>query len=297
MILSRHKMKVLYNAGRAFDWPTAARVTANELRNRYIGPHTGGNPGLPDQKGLIKQAIDGGANTWLIWFDGGRFDWAKRLFPEYFDITQDDILPVWNGGVGYTGDWSVRNLTGDYPGMGLFSMAPVREFNTVDYDGRDHFAIAPNISMPDGSSMNERLAALGYMEKSEGPDSSVVEVKPRRVNNVARSHFDELRGGVVRYLKPHPPFEGLSKMTSGASKVADTMAALANGSLSIDEFEQAYVDTYRTALEAAAEFASDLDGRVILTADHGECLRCGQLYHSRRYRKHDHLCKVPWVEL
>lgn len=66
----------------------------------------------------------------------------------------------------------------------------------------------------------------------------------------------------------------------------------------IEELNQTVnIETYKVGLEAATELVPDLPGRVILTADHGTCLSCGQLFHGRHLDKHDHLTVVPWMEV
>lgn len=290
-MITKRKIGILRNIRRVHgNLELAQRVFhESKLRAGHF-PDPSKPNGVPDQRDLVADAIGGGSDAWIIWFDGGRLDWFKELVDDYFT---GELQACWNGGIGYTGDWAVRNLSGEYPGMGLFSMAALRQADAVDYDGREHFDLAPKMNMPDGSDMQERLATLGYLELNDDP----VQVEPRETNKRVRKHLNELRGGVVRYLKPHPPFDGLEEMTAGYSKTKDTFDALANGDLTLDELEQAYVRTYKLAFECATDLVSDLDGDVILTADHGECLRCGQLFHSRRHKMHDHLVQVPWFRI
>jgi predicted transcriptional regulator len=112
-----------------------------------------------------------------------------------------------------------------------------------------------------------------------------------------RKYKDQVKGGIIRYCKPHPPFVGLERMTQGSSKTRDTRQALYDGDLTFAGLVDAYVKTYRQAFEAAASIVPELNGRVIITADHGECLECGQLFHGRNHVPHDHLVNVPWFEV
>jgi hypothetical protein len=115
------------------------------------------------------------------------------------------------------------------------------------------------------------------------------------VNRSVREHAGEIDGGVVRYIKPHPPLTGLESMTTGKGKAARVRSALDRGDLTYAELASAYIDTYREGLAAAADLVADLPGTVALTADHGTCLYCGQLFHGRNFEKHDHLTTVPWL--
>jgi hypothetical protein len=243
---------------------------------------------LPDQRDLIADAFDADERVWILFLDGGRYDIFDQLVGDYFS---GDLQRAWNGDIGYTGDWFVRNVDGDYPDRGLFSWVPIR-FQQIDYDGTDHFAVAPDIMESMG--VEERLAALGYTDGEFGDE---IGVSGRRVNAAVRQHRDDVRGGLVRYLKPHPPFNGLADVTSERTKTEKTRAALETGDLTYADLTDAYIDTYHTGLSWARDLAADLDGRVILTADHGECLTCGQLFHGRHLDKHDHLTTVPWFEV
>jgi hypothetical protein len=244
---------------------------------------------LPDQRKYIQDLFDTDKQVWMLFMDAGRYDIFDQLVWDYFD---GQLERVWNGGVGYTGDWADRNLRMKFGNRGLLSQLPLRYLQGVEYDGRDYFAMAPDISAESG--VSERLAALGY---TDGRMDRTFGTSPFDVNVVVRQEQDSLNGGVIRYLKPHPPFEGMEEMTSQSSKTAETQAALDSGELSYQELTDAYIQTYETAFEAAAELVPDIDGKVILTADHGTCLTCGQLFHGRQLDMHDHLTHVPWFEV
>lgn len=242
---------------------------------------------IPDQREYIHRLFDEDDRVWMLFLDAGRYDMFDQLVWDYFD---GHLQRTWNGGVGYTGDWAVRNLRHDFQGRGLFAQLPLRHLEGVEYDGREHFEIAPD---PDGEvSVADRLAALGYL----ADDSAEWEIVPEHVNRIVRRRRDEVSGGVVRYLKPHPPLAGIEDITSG-DKAPRTQAALDDDRLSYQDLTDAYRETYHIGLEAAAELVPDLPGRVVLTADHGTCLTCGQLFHGRQLEKHDHLTVVPWFEV
>lgn len=243
---------------------------------------------IPDQRECINDLFDTDETVWVLFLDGGRYDMFDQLVSEFVD---GELRRVWNGGVGYTGDWAVRNLSGQYGNRGLFSWLALRDQQHVSYDGRSHFTIAPDIS--DDITVKQQLAALGYAESGE----QTYNVSCENVNRAVRERRAALNGGVVRYLKPHPPFDGLEGLTTGSEKTANTKQALATGALDHERLTDAYRETYRTGFNAAQELVADLDGRVVITADHGTCLTCGQLFHGRHHDKHDHLCIVPWFEV
>ncbi|ELZ13888.1 hypothetical protein C479_03546 [Halovivax asiaticus JCM 14624] len=239
---------------------------------------------------MITDLFETNTEAWLIWFDGGRYDYFEELYDEYFT---GELSKAWNGDIGYTGDWAVRHLEQDFSGYGLFSSVTLRSARDVDYDGRDHFDVAPRIETEDNSSMKEKLATLGYLEQS----GELADTGEEAVNEAVLNHKSDISGGVIRYPKPHPPFDGLEHITSGASKTRETREALISGELTEPELHEAYRSTYRTGFELASQIIPKLDGTVIVTADHGECLDCGQLFHDRYHRPHDHLTHVPWFEV
>lgn len=245
---------------------------------------------IDSQLDRVEALFDTDDEVWMIFLDAGRYDLFDELVGEFFD---GRLNRVYNGGVGYTGDWTVRHLSGDFGRRGLFSWVPLRGFGAATYDGRDHFYMAPDIQQD--IDVDERLAALGYKERTTDEDISI---SPSSINEAVRRYEGRLNGGVVRYLKPHPPFNGLPEITSESTKTAKTWRALRSGEITYAELSEAYIDTYREGLRYARDLVDDLDGRVVITSDHGTCLGdCGQLFHGRRLEMHDHLTIMPWFEV
>jgi hypothetical protein len=246
---------------------------------------------VPAQKRLIdKREWD-----WILWFDGGRYDTFADMYDQYFE---GELQAVWNGDYGYTGDWTEAHLSQNFDELGLFSPVPLRDFGATDYDGRDWFKVAPNYRDLSQDEVHKRLASLGYLEMDE--DDEVWKSHTDRVNKGARQYFDEIEGGVIRYVKPHPPFEGLEILTSGSGKINRAKEALEEDEITPEELERAYEETYRLAFEGTLDIVPDLDGKVVITADHGECLYeegCDQVFHARNLDPHKHLTVVPWFEV
>jgi len=244
---------------------------------------------IPPQTDLIRRWFDTDKTRWLIWFDGGRYDFFEQLYEEYLT---GNLQRCYNGGYGYTGDWTQAHLRFDVGDRGLFSHVPLRGFDDAEYDGRRYFAKAPDVDA--SVSVHERLAELGYRERTTDEDLIVA---PDKVNNCVRQYKSGLNGGVIRYIAPHPPFDGLEDLTAESTKTIETQQALANGELTFEELTDAYRETYRKAFRHAVEVLPELDGEIVITADHGTCLYCGQLFHGRRLEMHDHMTHVPWFEV
>lgn len=76
-----------------------------------------------------------------------------------------------------------------------------------------------------------------------------------------------------------------------------------DGDITKDELRQVYKETVDVALEHAEVLIEELDGKSVITADHGEMLaeRACPLMHIRYGHPHDvstrELRVVPWLEI
>lgn len=248
---------------------------------------------------LLDAFFLGDGPRWLLWMDGLRWDTFEAMYDGY---VSGRIRPAWNHDLGYTADWCDRFLRRGFDRrMGFFSPVPLWEFEHADYDERDHFDVVPAPDAYDESGVADRLDALGYVagdsDSSEGP---AWVRRPLRTNAVVRDHLDDLDGGIIRYLAPHPPLVGLGKTTSGRGKIDAVQEALATDVLTPENLADAYRATARLAFDAAVDLIPDLPGEVVITADHGECLadgECEQVFHARNHDPHDHLTTVPWARV
>lgn len=252
---------------------------------------------MSDQGPLLAEFLTRDGPRWLLWCDGFRADTFEQLYEDYLT---GNYQSVHNGGYGYTGDWTEQMLDGDYPELGFFSPVPLWGFEAADYDERDHFGFVPDPGEYDDSDIQDRLAALGYVDAPEGVDDTTGRQPPEAINSVVREHMDSIRGGVVRYVHPHPPLLGLEDLTSGTGKIDRVEDAIESGDVSHQDLRNAYRRTAEVALRGVQDLVPDLDGEIVVTADHGECLGdCSgpQIFHARAHDNHSHLCTVPWFRV
>jgi len=227
---------------------------------------------LPDQKELIEE------ENWdnLIIFDACRYDFFEKLYPEYLRGT---LRKVWNGGVSWTYDFFQRNFDGEYDAV-LYSAAPfaIREkWSERGWTYTDHF-----------------VDVIGHQdidfdrEKGSSP--------PELINEAVRRHnWNGKR--VIRILQPHPPFldTPLEKLTRGKGKIQRTEKALVEGEITEQDLRVAYEKNVRIAFEGAVDLIPDLDGKVVITSDHGTALNENSyLFHARSYPEMPCLNHVPW---
>ncbi len=116
------------------------------------------------------------------------------------------------------------------------------------------------------------------------------------------------RGGdhdrlVVHYMQPHHPFvgdplEGDSGMarTGQESSACSPWVLLRRGETDIDRVWAAYLSNLEYVLGSVATLLENVDGRVAITADHGNLFGEWGLYGHPMYAPVPALRSVPWCE-
>lgn len=149
-------------------------------------------------------------------------------------------------------------------------------------------------------------------------DSSTMCVKPASVTEAAKRAHDKYPNKrlIIHYMQPHDPPLGPT-----AEELADEMDiigavpervsrdhpsgtryihAVAAGDLSLTKARKAYRETLEIVLEDVQDLLDYLDGKSVITADHGEMFGenpypfLGKLYDHYFHPRTPELCKVPW---
>lgn len=131
----------------------------------------------------------------------------------------------------------------------------------------------------------------------------------------ARERYPEKRI-VVHFMQPHYPFVGSNEFTGagmnpegvmdgsiGGSRKLTAWRALERGEVSAETVWRAYRDNLEYVLAPVEELVSDLGGKTVVTADHGNMI--GErsfpvpirLYGHPGGLRHDPLVSVPWAEV
>lgn len=216
-------------------------------------------------------------NDWsdIILFDGGRYDIFAELIHLYFD---GEITQVWNGDVAWTHDWFSRMFRKKYPDVCYYSPSIWEVIKNK-----------PKLKYP--KSFGRVVGGLSIPF-----DNVFFEENSRRTNKKIIDDFWFNRR-VIHYWQPHPPFPGMP-FTQGKSKSSKCYSLMKEGKLTTVDLTEAYIENCLFALKAAKELIPHLGDKVIITADHGECLGdCGQLFHGQGHDKHNHLVNVFWFEI
>lgn len=211
----------------------------------------------------------------LLWLDGARYDYFKRLHPEYVD---GDLEKAFNGGIGYTANWIAEHFPDSYDLQFFHGGQPIWSMLATNYDERGHFT--------------EVIPHKKYNWSEEYGTCL-----PEETLRVFREHYDG-GGAVVRFLAPHPPFPALAEVTRSKTRVRKVAQAIHAGDLDYDELQAAYSAYFRRALQAVEILVDELDEDVVITSDHGEYLgEGGNFFHGINYPGGPELHHVPWFRV
>jgi hypothetical protein len=108
---------------------------------------------------------------------------------------------------------------------------------------------------------------------------------------------------VVHYMQPHHPFvpdpiagdDGLAR-TGRHSNEGNPWVLLRRGEVSVERVRAAYEANLRHVLEEVATLLDNVDGRVAVTADHGNLFGEWGLYGHPMHTPVPALLAVPWAE-
>jgi hypothetical protein len=137
-----------------------------------------------------------------------------------------------------------------------------------------------------------------------GWDKSLGTVPPGEVNKsvLADIKSGSFRGrNIIWYMQPHAPWIGETRLTEYSEgwddkrHVYELWKKIIRGEISADILRQAYRDNLRLVLQNVSELIPYLDGKTIVTSDHGELLGERGMFEHPRYSKLRALCEVPWL--
>jgi len=107
---------------------------------------------------------------------------------------------------------------------------------------------------------------------------------------------------VAHYMQPHHPFvpdpiagdDGLAR-TGEESNEGNPWVLLRRGEVGVERVWDAYEANLRHVLGEVAALAANVDGRIAVTADHGNCFGEWGLYGHPMYTPIPALLAVPWA--
>ncbi len=232
-----------------------------------------------------------------IWFLGKLLGWRRRNGTRVMEREWDNLVVLdacradafeelnpFQGNLEFvksvateTPQWLKRNFTEEYDDIVYISGNPyVSELASDGYfDAEEHFHDV-------------------YHVWRDGWDENLGTVPPGEVTSAfrrAREDHPEKRF-VLHYMQPHEPFIGDTRIESGDGwkGVWDRWTD--------EDLETAYRDNLRLVLEEVEELVGEMEGKTMVTSDHGEILnpRFGLIRHPKDVFLKE-LYRVPWLEI
>jgi len=232
----------------------------------------------------------------LVILDSARYDHFEQEVWRYLDGHLEEAHSPFGGTLG----WLKGTWRGSY-NLCYYSTIPLVNSRVPLYgfDARVHFREIVDLW---DSAWDEELST----------------VPPWNVNRAVLSH--RRPRSVVHYAQPHGPWIGETKLTvrgvkhrivssrpffvlrpEGAPYHADGMVIrymVRQGKVDVETLRRAYRDNLRLVLEHARELVDGLEGKIVLSSDHGEFLgEHGLFGHGEHLPKLPELTRVPWFEV
>lgn len=245
-------------------------------RNRFLHRIVG-----PIQHRMIyrDEGIDVVAEDWdvLIVLDACRADY----FTEVADTAEFDEFRVVTSRASATAEWVNEHFAG-------------REFGDIVYINSN-----PHISQNAPGSFHH----VYDLWSGETFDEKTGTVFAETVNEYAKRADREFpdKRLIVHYNQPHGPYVGDIPLDWDLTVAGGSGRALNQCLVTEDEFRAAYRSNLEYVLPYATDLASDLTGRTVITADHGELFGKPQSPFGVRAYAHPpglrdpDLVRVPWA--
>lgn len=125
-------------------------------------------------------------------------------------------------------------------------------------------------------------------------------VHPKKVNEATlklKLKYPEKKF-IIHYVQPHSPFIGNPKLGKGMNKDNPNFRwekEVIRGSTSIEEVKEAYAGNLELVLKYVDKLIKRLDGKVVVTSDHGEAFGEFGVYSHLPKMYVWSLMEVPWL--
>jgi len=228
----------------------------------------------------------------MIVLDACRAD----LFEEVLDVNRFDQYRTVHSNASLTAEWVKQN------------------FRNRQLDDTVYVSASPHLSIHAGDAFYDLVEVW---KDAFDPDHHTV--LPEAVTHAALDAYTDDKRLVVHYLQPHQPYymsdlwDEMKAELNGDAQYDGTnplrelaprpWTALKDGRYSEEEFRNAYKQTLRAVFDEVQRLTDRLDGRTVITADHGELF--GEpvhphvpepLYgHPTRGLRLPALTEVPWA--
>jgi hypothetical protein len=189
------------------------------------------------------------------------------------------------------------------------------EYFVNNYDGRSFPEIAYVTANTHFHRINAEFADIVPVREFLW-DEDIMTVPPDLLTEYVLDHADryEDKRLIVHFMQPHMPFltrteagierhplsagSGVHKHSVSSENAETDMDAwwlrLERGEITREAAYEAYRTTLQIVLEEIKPLLSELQGKTVVSADHGNVFGENQLYGHPKYRAHPKLVEVPW---
>ena len=225
-------------------------------------------------------------NFVLIVLDACRYDYFEQEFNHYLNGT---LRKVWSA-ESATLTWVKKNLSGSFKDTILFSANPFinSKVDIYGYKATDHFSSDKIVDVWD----------WGY-------DHKINAIPPWSVNRAFEDynfHASDKKI-IIWYIQPHYPLIGktrvilTNKELDKAGGHFDVAFLQKIRTINIDNLKIAYRDNLKLVLKAVSALIPKLNGKIVVTSDHGEMLGEHGIFTHHFFIKSPELRIVPWLEV
>jgi hypothetical protein len=246
----------------------------------------------------------------LVVLDACRIDALREVQNEYKFL--DNIEEVWS--IGSTSkEWIEQSFTEEHTGTikdtayitgNPFSNTLLGKRERLEY-GATHNTWIEKIDWLDKLVTNKLVDSqnIGHIEPLWGEPEEhnrFDSQKPPSITNhtIKAARSEEYDRIVAHYMQPHSPYYSSTTEYKDLKEYElHPFKALRNDKENKEDVWNAYLDNLRYALDSIELLLENIDGKVIITADHGELLGDQRMYYHMPGNPHPKLKKVPWIEI
>lgn len=222
---------------------------------------------------LPKKGIEVVGKNWdyLIVLDCARYDRFKEL-----NMIEGNLKKKTSKGT-HTIEWLKQNFRDFYENIVYLSANPfISKKGIAGFKGTDHFYHVENVW---NYGWNEELETVPPKEVSEAAIKSKERYPEKKM--------------IVHFLQPHPPFIGETKILVNPR---DIWHKVKKGELDRKKLRKARDGNLKLVLKEVESLIGHLDGKIVITSDHGEMLGERPLF-KQLFFDYKKLVEVPWLEI
>ncbi|AEM59296.1 hypothetical protein HISP_18985 (plasmid) [Haloarcula hispanica N601] len=268
---------------------------ARSLRGAFNGPYYTLTTRYPIGTNIFERDWD-----LLLVLDACRVDALQAVAPEYEFI--DDVGSIWSVGSA-SHEWISKTFTNDYQEeIAETALVTSNPFFPQTFEDRTYPPKAYTIPVmwPDWDIVEKDAFKKFLHVHNHDYDDYFPEAPPQVMTDYAidTARTTEFERMVVHYLQPHTPYiaEAYEENRPLLEVEADPWTAMEQGTASVTEVKELYLDNLRFVLDSIELLLQNIDAeKVVITADHGELFGEMGLYGHPEGFAHPNLKKVPWA--